>query len=273
MRYLLAVIFVCAPFVAKSVSFKQSVSNQEMLKHGKDVYMNRCIGCHGVKGDGKGPAATFLDPKPRDFTSGVFKFKTTPNESLPTDEDMMKVISQGVLGTSMPSFHLMPEVSRMAVVEYVKSFSTIWNNKENLLAKVQGAPFPKQDFSDHQQFIARAKKGRGHYVDNCATCHGRLGHGDGLGGEDLVDDWDNPIKPANLTKKYIKTGKSVRDIYRVLLSGIAGTPMPAFKDALTDDELWDVAAYVLYLRGLNNESYNKASPPIAEITKAEVGEE
>ena len=250
-------------------TFRQSVSNQEMFKHGREVYESRCIGCHGEKGDGKGGAAVFLDPKPRDFTSGVFKFKSTPNESLPSDEDLMRVLSHGVLGTSMPSFKLLPEVSKYAVIHYIKSFSKAWNDKENFMAQIQGAPFPLEDFRSPEPFIARAQKGRKVYIENCLICHGRKGKGDGEGGVDLTDDWDHPIVPADLTKTYIKSGRSVRDIYRVLLTGMAGTPMPAFKEAISDNDLWDVSAYVLYLRGLNNDSYDQANPPIKEITEKE----
>ncbi len=249
--------------------FQQSISDQETLKHGREVYKNRCMGCHGSRGDGQGIAAEFLDPKPRDFTSGIFKFKSTPNEALPTDEDMMRVLSQGVLGTSMPSFKLLPEVSKYAVLQYIKTFSKVWSNKKNVMARIQGAPFPLDDFRIHKKFILRAKKGKTLFLDNCVTCHGRQGRGDGEGGSELVDDWENPIKPANLTKKFIKSGKSVQDIYRALLTGMAGTPMPSFKEALTDRELWDVTAYVLYLRGLKANIYGD-SPPIREIDQKEM---
>ncbi|MCY4643502.1 MAG: c-type cytochrome [Bacteriovoracales bacterium] len=241
-----------------------------MLKHGREVYKSRCLGCHGAKGDGRGPAAKFLDPKPRDFTSGIFKFKSTPNEALPTDSDMMRVLSMGVMGTSMPSFRLLPETSKYAVVQYIKTFSDEWKKKENVMPRIQGAPFPRKDFLNHGKFVARAKQGRKIYKENCLTCHGRSGMGDGEGGQDLTDDWDNPVKPGNLTLPKIKTGKSVRDIYLALLTGRAGTPMPSFKDALSDTELWDVTAYVLYLRGLTAGVYEgMKSPPLPEITKQE----
>lgn len=252
--------------------FKQSVSDQEIVRHGKQVFLNRCIGCHGEKGDGKGPAAKFLSPKPRDFTSGVFKFKSTPNEALPTDQDLIRTLSYGIPGTSMPSFNLLPEVSKYAVVQYIKSFSSVWSDKDNKKSKIQGAPFPIEDFQTHTKFIERAKSGRGLYVQNCVMCHGLEGKGDGEGAVGLMDDWESPIKPANFTKSYIKSGRSVRDIYRVLLTGVAGTPMPPFKDMLTDEELWSVAAYILYIRGNSMGIYDGLkSKPIGPISKEEAG--
>ena len=258
------------PLLSWASPFRQSVSNQEILQHGRTVYQNRCIGCHGAKGDGRGPAAPFLQPKPRDFTSGIFKFKSTPNEALPTDADMMRVLSLGVVGTSMPSFTLLPEVSKYAVIQYIKTFSTAWKQPENEMAQVQGAPTPREDFLDHQKFVARATRGRNLYKENCLICHGRRGQGNGEGGSDLVDDWDFPVLPGNLTRPSIKTGSAIEDIYRTLLTGRAGTPMSAFKDALTDQELWDVTAYILYLRGLSAGVYEGVTPPpIPEITPAE----
>ena len=40
----------------------------ENLNRGKEVFLQRCVGCHGLKGDGKGPAASFMSPPPADFT-------------------------------------------------------------------------------------------------------------------------------------------------------------------------------------------------------------
>lgn len=252
-----------------SNSFVQSVFNQGMIKHGKEIYLQRCSGCHGVKGDGKGEAAAFLDPKPRDFTTGVFKFRSTPLGSLPTDEDLMRTLSKGLNGTSMPSFHLVPEVSRLALVQYIKTFSNVWKDSDNYKGSLGGAPMPLEAFKNHKDFIAKAQNGRAIYIENCLTCHGKQGHGDGEGGVDLEDDWGQPIKPANLTKKSIKTGHSVEDIYRVILTGIGGTPMPSFYETIPTDKMWDLAAYVLYLRGKAAGLY-KGEAPIKEITDDEV---
>jgi cytochrome c oxidase cbb3-type subunit I/II len=263
------VFFLLAPRVQGAPSFVQSVNNQEMKNHGKTLYLQRCSGCHGVKGDGKGPAAIFLDPKPRDFTSGVYKFTSTPLEALPTDQDLMRTLTHGVLGTSMPAFPLVPEISRLSVIQYIKTFSKAWENPENIKAPLKGVTFPIDDFKDHNKFITRAKKGRGLFIENCVICHGPGGRGDGEGGEGLEDDWGFPIKPGNLTKKYIKSGKSAEAIYRVLLSGIAGTPMPSFYETIEDKDLWDVTAFVLYLRGKAHGIYGDQSP-IRPITKEEL---
>ena len=94
--------------------------SEEWIEHGKEVYERRCIGCHGVKGDGNGPAATFLyKQRPRNFTQGVFKFRLTEG-SLPTDGDMLRTISRGVRGTAMPPWYDLPLNDRLSVIQYIK---------------------------------------------------------------------------------------------------------------------------------------------------------
>lgn len=261
-RPLLGILFVClySQLSLAANTMKQTVSDQEMLKHGQEIYMNRCMGCHGEKGDGKGPGAAWLNPRPRDFTAGIFKFRSTPLGALPTDDDLLRTLNQGLLGTSMPNFRLLSLASKTAVIQYIKSFSETWDDKDNYQAAIGWATFPLEDFGDHGKFIARAKKGRGLYVENCATCHGPKGLGDGEGGQDLEDEWGFPIQPGNLTNSYIKTGRSVKSIYRVVLGGIGGTPMPSFYETISNEDIWNVAAYVLYIRGLSNDVYGDSTP-------------
>ncbi|MCA9258933.1 MAG: c-type cytochrome [Planctomycetales bacterium] len=86
----------------------------------RGLYRKHCVHCHGVSGDGKGPTALFLNPYPRDYRKGVFKFKTTYNAAKPTDDDLHRVLNNGVPGTSMPAFSLLFSSEREALVEYVK---------------------------------------------------------------------------------------------------------------------------------------------------------
>jgi cytochrome c oxidase cbb3-type subunit I/II len=250
--------------------FVQSIARQEILAHGKEAYKNRCSGCHGDKGDGLGPAAAMLIPKPRDFTSGIYKFRSSALGTLPSDQDLMRTLSKGIPHSSMPAFADVPEQERFSIVQYIKTFSPAWEAKENFGVEVQGAPYPEEDFKDYKKFISRAQKGRKLFVESCVLCHGTVGLGDGEGGADLTDDWGQPIRPANLTHVTIKSGKSVKDIYRTLLVGVNGTPMSSYKDVYSDDALWDLSAYVLYLRGLGNGIYDKNNPPLKPIDASEV---
>ena len=95
--------------------------SEEWITHGKEVYERRCLGCHGVKGDGNGPAAAFMQKdRPRNFTLGVFKFRLTPSGSLPDDGDLLRTITRGVRGTAMPSWHELPQKDTLAVIQYIK---------------------------------------------------------------------------------------------------------------------------------------------------------
>ena len=58
---------------------------------------------------GRGPTAAFLNPYPRDFRMGTFKFKSTPIGMKPTDDDLRRILLNGVAGTAMPSFKLLNE--------------------------------------------------------------------------------------------------------------------------------------------------------------------
>jgi mono/diheme cytochrome c family protein len=90
---------------------------------GKVVYERRCALCHGLKGDGKGPAAELLSPPPRDFTTGVYKIRTTSNKT-PSDQDLFKIITDGMPGTSMPPWKVLPEKDRWNLVAYLKTFGS-----------------------------------------------------------------------------------------------------------------------------------------------------
>ena len=94
--------------------------SEEWIAHGKEVYERRCVGCHGVEGDGNGPAATFMYKfRPRDFQLAVFKFRLVKGP-LPTDGDLMRTITRGIRGTAMPPWHGLPIEDRLAAIQYIK---------------------------------------------------------------------------------------------------------------------------------------------------------
>jgi mono/diheme cytochrome c family protein len=90
-------------------------------KHG--LYRRHCAHCHGISGDGQGPTAMLLNPYPRDYRPGVFKFKGTAREARPSNDDLRRVLHNGVPGTAMPSFALLPPDEVEALIEYVKYLS------------------------------------------------------------------------------------------------------------------------------------------------------
>ena len=95
----------------------------EHLKRGAEVFSRYCVQCHGVNGDGKGVAATYLIPKPRNYLAGIFKFTSTTYGSKPLREDLLRTIRRGVRGTSMPAFPLLAPRDLESVVDYVMALT------------------------------------------------------------------------------------------------------------------------------------------------------
>src|SRR5919106_4900607 len=100
------------------------------IKLGERIYLENCAACHGEKGDGKGPEADRLKTKPRDFTTGKYKFRSTASGSLPLDEDIFRTISRGVRTTSMLAQLHLSEKERWAVTRYLKTFSERFSSEK-----------------------------------------------------------------------------------------------------------------------------------------------
>lgn len=227
-------------FEPQTVSFSVMTipSTRDLLDRGAQVYRRRCAGCHGLRGDGNGPAATFLFPRPHDFTSGVFKFRTTPSGSLPTDGDLFRTVTRGVRWTAMPTWHEVPERDRLAVVAYIKTLSSRW--KTDRPEPPVTIPAPPRATE------ALVVTGRELYAKaQCAECHGETGKGDGPSAGQLRDDGELPIRPTDFTRGQFKGGSAVSDIFRTMTTGLDGTPMPSFGETLSDDERWAISYYVL----------------------------
>lgn len=97
-----------------------SIDGGEILKQGRVLYMRHCSHCHGSSGDGNGPTAQYLNPRPRDYRNGVFKFTSTNDLSKVSRDDLTRILKYGIPGTYMPSFLLMKDSEIHAIVEYVR---------------------------------------------------------------------------------------------------------------------------------------------------------
>lgn len=243
-----------------------AVSQEATNEEGRQVYEKWCAGCHGVDGRGDGPAAEWMLPRPRDFTTALFQIRTTPSGSLPTDEDILRVIEQGMPGTTMPAWEsLLSAREQEAVKDYVKSFSRFFG---------QGPPPEPMEFGSPPSLDDEAlATGREVFERvECYRCHGQAGRGDGTSAPTLEDDQDRPIRAADLTQNWrFNGGGSVEEIYRRMRTGLDGTPMPSQSDLLqagvvTEDELWNLARYV---RSLSPER----APRVREVISAELASE
>jgi len=103
---------------------------QEAQVSGEAVYKERCAYCHGADGKGDSAPASVLGVKPRDLTSGVYKIRSTVSGSIPTDADIVRSISMGLRGSSMPAWKgIIPDEEIAAVTSYIKSLSPRFTNE------------------------------------------------------------------------------------------------------------------------------------------------
>lgn len=210
---------------------------------GKDLFRRFCIGCHGIDGDGNGENAPYVDPKPRDFTLGIYKCRSTPTGSLPLDEDLFHTIGRGVDTTAMPSWNPLTNQQRADLVAYIKTFSPRFH-EEKPDAPIKMAP-------ETPDTPESRKRGEVLYQTTlkCVQCHGEKGAANGPAAATLRDDKDNPIAPYNFTAlNRFKCGDSNADLYRIFMTGLDGTPMPSFADYLTPDQAWDLVHYLRTLQ-------------------------
>jgi cytochrome c oxidase cbb3-type subunit 2 len=213
----------------------------EQLKRGRLVYERGCSICHGMEGKGDGLAAAYLDPRPRDFTRGEFKFRTTRNGSIPTTDDLERTITHGLNGTAMSPWSELSKPDLQAVIAYVETFSERFKTESATPIKI-----PPQPAFD----MAAVQRGQRWYNEiECGKCHGAEGRGDGPSAAELKDNWGFTIRPADLTQpaRY-KRGASPTDIYLTLFTGLTGAPMPSNAGNLEkpQDE-WDLVYYVYWL--------------------------
>ncbi len=191
----------------------------------RGLYRQHCSHCHGVTGDGLGPTAAFLNPFPRDFRPGKFKFKSTPIGAMPTDEDLRKTLVDGIPGTAMPSFKVLLKTDEIdAMINYVKYLAIRGEMErklvdeavfevgeegnmdlsrgilvETLLADVVGkwagaeaavTPVPAMSTMNAEELAASIQRGNDLFHGsqaNCFSCHGITAIGDGQTSD--FDSW------------------------------------------------------------------------------------
>ena len=233
---------------------------------GKYLFERNCIVCHGPRGDGKGEMAPTLQPRPRSFREGIFKFRTTPFGSLPTEDDLRHTIKHGLTGTAMGMFSQLTEEDITNVIEYVKSFSRRWRKAENY---AEPMTFPTEPgwFKEAASKAAHASTGKALFQTNCSACHGPAADGQGPAVPALKDIWEQPARPSDLRQPHLRCGDRPQDIYRVLTTGLNGTPMVSFDATLTPEQRWDIIAYLFTLKLPDVPTLGNAPPRELTSTK------
>jgi len=201
-------------------------SSPALVTLGKTTFDKECTACHGPSGNGEGDAAYLLYPRPRDFTSGQFRIISTW-DGVPTDEDLYRTISRGMPGSAMPSWAHLPEETRWGLVHYVKTFAKrplkVNANHDadkfgNGGAGVIAVP-PEPAYDEGAQ--ARAAE---LFAKGCAPCHGATARGDGA--QKQTDSKGYPTRPRDLTLGVFKGSPDSDQVYRHIVAGLPGSPMP-----------------------------------------------
>jgi len=208
---------------------------------GAEIYARRCVGCHGEEGDGLGAAAERLNPPPRDFTLGLYKFKTTgADDIVPNDADLYRMIRDGMPGTAMPGWgDVLSDQEVWDLIAHIKTLAGL-EAEEPTIQIDYGT-----QVASSEESIA---KGRELFRDRCLECHG--GSAKGVATKKLKDDGGARTWPRNLTKPWtFRVSNDPKDIFTRITVGIPGTQMPSFADPkskkkLAIDERWHVANYV-----------------------------
>jgi len=204
-------------------------------------YRRYCMVCHGALGDGNGESGQWLDPKPRDFTLGVFKCRSTPTGTLPTDQDLFDTIGRGLDRSNMPAWSTFTAQQRANLVAWIKHYSPRWQTeKPGALIEIPAEPaVTAERVKAGQEVFNRVQ---------CWKCHGVEGKANGASASTLQDDLGRTILAYNFAEGgRFKCGTTDADLYRIFMTGLDGTPMPSFADNIKPDEAWDM---VFYLRSL-----------------------
>ena len=230
-----------------------------ILAKGRDTYATYCVSCHGEKGDGNGPGAKYLNPKPRDFNTCRVKFMSVPAGDLPRDTDLLTTITNGLHGTAMPSFRFVSREEREAVIEYLKTFCTEWARPGRAAPVPVGADIwavaPKRGIAMGERVY--------HAYGRCWSCHPayveRQKIADYLTSFDMPatefraelyesqikdSDWGQKILPPDFLFHRIKTGLDVEALALVISAGVSGTAMPTWAGAMPPEQLWGIAHYL-----------------------------
>lgn len=273
-------IFVLLPLVliaCKGGDFKESktfvggkVVTAETLNLGQMTYMDYCVSCHGVKGDGQGIASKGMFPPPRNFTLGIYKFGYVASGELPSDADFSRIIKHGLNGTAMLPWDL-SQIQLDALTQYIKTFaSAIWEAKDKTIGeevKLTSDPYTMA----RKDFAIQYGKEVYHAVGNCFSCHSAYATKDDIlnwakkhnQATPSFDDKMYTVKlqdsehgykalPPEFTWHHVRSANTVEELYLRLSSGVGGTTMPSWKGVLEDDQIWAVSYYVKSLMDLKN---------------------
>ena len=226
---------------------------KDKLELGKKTYFKRCVWCHGVEGGGDGPSADRLFTRPRNFIQGTFKIRWTDSGELPLDRNLIDTVKNGLPGSAMPPWgEVLSDDEITSVIQFVKSLvqdRSFSDEDEEVFSQNFGTN-PWGTTGPYHLGVPQADIDAGKEVflkNKCFECHGGEGRGDG--NPTMQDDWGFPIFAADWQQCWNFRGSRRNhydpfNVVRTVSTGLNGTPMPNFKDKITVEDRWKLAAFV-----------------------------
>lgn len=256
----LVVLAACAdvgpPRIEGPLHLGGAVIAADTLRRGRAGYVRYCQPCHGPKGDGQGPLGLQQRPQARDLRLGIIKFASVPTGQLPTDDDLRRIVRNGLAGTAMLPWRV-SDADLDPIVQYIKVFAERWQRElPGDAVATTPDPWPEP--------TAALERGReAYHALGCARCHPaqlaepalrEVAAARGLAADALLrTDPHRPavtessfgsLKATDFRRDPLRNGSSTADLYRVIAAGVGGTAMPTWKGAIAEEELWALVHYV-----------------------------
>lgn len=231
------------------------------LNRGAEAYMRACRPCHGALGEGNGPQAVGMDPRPRDLRLGVVSFASVPAGSLWRDEDVVRIVRSGLNGTGMRAWTDVPDDELFAIVQFMKTLAPRFR-EEQPAAPIVASPDP---WAGREADGAARGRVVYHGLGRCQACHpayapeaevARFARDAGI----QLEPRPTPGEPTETATDFgirlratdfragplraVRPGSRPADLYRAIAAGLGGTAMPTWKGALPESDLWALVHYV-----------------------------
>jgi mono/diheme cytochrome c family protein len=220
------------PKVYANLTWPPGADTPPTATPGARLYAQHCATCHGPDGRGNGPAAPSQIPRPRDFTRGAFKFKSTPFDEPPSDADLERVIADGLQASAMPYFRdILSDPDIRALVVHIKGMSDRFATPPHPIA-----------VPDPPKTAGGAERGGTLYRSlACDTCHGS----DGRKRSVIKDAKGYPTIATDLTAPWTFAGGSdPAQVWLRLTTGMKPGPMPSYADRTSAEERWDLVQFI-----------------------------